>query len=154
MRDDRGYTLIEVVVALAILVAIMLSIFSFYVTGVKGFARESTTAYNQMKIRRALNDISREVRRSSSATVGPGSLVLEYSDDKKTEFSLSGDSIIMNYFEKNPSGVYMDMGTSTLIDGIKSFTSTIGTEVISIELESTANSEGQTYKRESKLTIR
>ena len=154
MRDDRGYTLIEVVVAIAILVAIMFSIFSFYVTGVKGFARESTTANNQMKIRRALNDISREVRRSSSATVGSGSLVLEYPDDKKTEFNLSGESIIMNYFEKNPGGVYISNGTSTLIDGIKSFTSTVGTDVISIELESTANSEGQTYKRESKLTIR
>src|SRR5690554_1420485 len=63
MKDNRGITLLELVIAIAILSIILLSIYSFYLVGIKSFTRETTTAVNQMSIRRASNDVAREIRR-------------------------------------------------------------------------------------------
>jgi len=64
MKDNRGITLIELVVAIAILSTILLSIYSFYIVGVKGYTRETTSAYNQMSVRKVLRDVEREIRRA------------------------------------------------------------------------------------------
>lgn len=156
MKDDKGFTLIEVVVAIAILAAVILSIMSFQVSGVKGFARESTTAINQTKVRRASNDIIRELRRASTSKINLGALELNYSDGKRTRifYDTSSESIIMSYSIKEPSGTYTDLYTSVLVEGISTFTYSITGKKVSIKIESNENSEGTTYKLETKITIR
>lgn len=156
MKDDKGFTLIELVVAIAILSVVILSIMSFQVSGVKGFARESTTAVNQTKVRRASNHIIRELRRASTAKVNLGALELDYSDGTRTRifYDTSSASIKMSYSIKEPSGVYTDLYTSVLVEGISTFTYSITGKKVSLKIESNENSEGITYKLETKITIR
>lgn len=71
MKDNKGVTLIELVVAIAILGTILASIYSFYLVGIKGFSRETTTATNQVSVRRASNDIAREIRRAVTISPDP-----------------------------------------------------------------------------------
>ncbi len=157
MKDDKGFTLIEVVVAIAILAAVILSIMSFQVSGVKGFARESTTAINQTKVRRASNDIIRELRRSSTTKVDIlGALELDYSDGKRIRifYDSPSESIKMTYYIKQPSGVYTVDYTSVLVEGISNFTYSVTGKKVSLKIESNENSEGNTYKLDAKITIR
>lgn len=154
MKDDKGFTLIEVVIAIGILAAIILSIMSFYVSGVKGFARETTTASNQTKVRRASNDISRELRRAYTVAKVSGNLVLDYSDGKRIIVFLEDTSIKMSHYTKEPSGSYTYNYTNILAKDIILFDVNVNAKNISFKIESSENSEGLTYELESKITIR
>lgn len=160
IENNRGMTLIELVVAIAILGVILLAIYSFMNTGVKGFAGETTTANNQAQVRRVSNNIGREIRRAESVavvTVGEGlnKLVLTYPPDGiKTEYRLEDNIIKADYYDVDDNYSY----TSELARGIKKFDIDVADEagiiLVEINIESVENARGKTYKLKTKITIR
>ena len=158
MRDNKGLTLIELVVAIAIISSIIMAISSFYISGVKGFARETTTASNQTEVRRVSNEIAREIRRASSVVnFSFGTIRLRYPDDKGIWYYLSENTLIADYglYTSDTSDTNMDTYyTSILSDRIGSFNVNIVGDNITITIESIENSEGETYKLVTELYLR
>lgn len=154
MRDNKGLTLIELVVAIAIISSIIMAISSFYISGVKGFARETTTASNQTEVRRVSNEIAREIRRASVVNFSFGTIRLRYPDDKGIWYYLSENTLIADYglytSETNMDTDY----TSILSDRIGSFNVNKVGDNITITIESIENSEGETYKLVTELYLR
>ncbi|NMB44638.1 MAG: prepilin-type N-terminal cleavage/methylation domain-containing protein [Clostridiales bacterium] len=159
IENNRGMTLIELVVAIAILGVILLAIYSFMNTGVKGFARETTTAKNQAQVRRVSNNIGREIRRAShiahiEETPGKRKLVLTYPDGNKTEYRLDDNIIKADYYDVDDNYSY----TSELARGINTFGVDVkddtGNILAEISIESVENARGKTYKLVTEITIR
>ena len=152
MKNDKGMTLIELVVGIAILGVILLAIYSFMISGVRGFARESTTANNQAQVRRVSNNIGREVRRASTVEDVSGKLVLTYPDGKKAEYSLVDNIIKAKYIDGASSY------TSDLASGIKTFDIDVaddaGIILVEVTIESVENAQGKTYELTTEITIR
>lgn len=145
MKDNRGITLIELVVVIAISVAILLSIYSFYTVGVRGFARETTTATNQVSIRRVSNEIARQIRRASDFDVtNPQNLILKYEDKDiaKIEyiFDSSTKTITAYYYKNDASGdSNISDHTSQLSNRISDFNVNVDEKKITMTIESIEN---------------
>ena len=154
MKDNRGMTLVEVVVAMALISIVLLSIYSFMGSGVKGFAREATTANNHAQVRRVSNNIGREVRRADSVTKDSDKLIIKYADQKKSEYRLEGNIIKVDYYNEDAGGNWVLDYTGDLASGIKTFNIDIVGEEIALEIESVENARGKTYRLETRLTIR
>ena len=155
MRDNKGLTLIELVVAIAIISSIIMAISSFYISGVKGFARETTTASNQTEVRRVSNEIAREIRRASSVVnFSFGTIRLRYPDDKGIWYYLSENTLIADYGLYTPENNMDTDYTSILSDRIGSFNVNKVGDNITITIESIENSEGETYKLVTELYLR
>lgn len=154
MKDNKGMTLIELVIGIAVTSSILLVIFTFYISGVKGFARESTTADNHSRVRRASNDLGRELRRASTVTESSGHLILIYEDGTKKDYYLDDSTINVNYYRENTPGNYVIDHTGILAVKIKKFMPTVSTGKLVFLIESLANAEGQTYQLETEIIIR
>lgn len=154
MKDNKGVTLLELVIAIAILSSIILVIVTFYISGVKAFARETTTANNQFKVRRVSNEIGRELRRANTVTESSGVLNLTYSDGSLTRYRLDITSLKADYYIVGPTGTLIHDHTGELAKGIKQFHITVLTDTITVLIESLENTEGNTYKLETEITIR
>lgn len=156
MRDNRGMTLIELVVAIAILSAVIFAITSFYVTGVKGFARESSTVNNQTEIRRLSNEIAKEIRKSAQVMFLPdGRLILVDPDDKIVVFRKGSDNTFFEgYGIKLPDGSPHIDYELTISKRVNVFNVGITGDKVTVTLESIENTEGETYKLETELYIR
>lgn len=157
MRDNRGMTLIELVVAIAILSVVIFAITTFYVTGVKGFARESSTANNQTEIKRLSNEIAKEIRRSKEVSFNPsdGKLTLVDPNDKTVFFHKeSGNTFFKGFGIKNADGTFSTDYELSISKRINVFDVTITGDKITVTLESIENSEGETYSLETELYIR
>ncbi len=167
MKDNRGMTLVELVVAIAILSAILLSIYSLYIVGVRGFARETSTAQNQVSIRRASNEIGRQIRRATSIIPDP-----TIDDVTKNEITLEdseGEILIYKYDSTNKCiGIKKYNSAYGLVyenpqwaERIKDFTVTTSSsnKQITVIIESIgsadmANSDNRNEKLETVITVR
>lgn len=154
MKNSKGMTLIELIIGIAILSSIILVISAFYISGVKGFARETTTADNQFRVRRLSNAVGREVRRASTATVSSGRLKLTYQDGTELEYRLEANKVISDYYVKNAMGTLVLDETIVLTQGIKRLDVTSLSDEVNITIESLENSDGITYKLNSTINIR
>jgi prepilin-type N-terminal cleavage/methylation domain-containing protein len=159
MKDNRGVTLIELVIAIAILTSIVFAITSFYVSGVKGFARETTTASNQTEVRRLSNQIAREIRRSKEVINYMGTqLVIVDSNNKVVTYYRGAN----NTFYAGYGEITYDAGTRTIgidytlciSEQIKEFDKVINGDQITLTIESIENSEGETYTLVTELNLR
>ncbi|HHU73927.1 MAG TPA: hypothetical protein GXZ28_04790 [Clostridiales bacterium] len=154
MKNNKGTTLIELVIVVGIITTIIAVIAAFYISGVKGFAREASTADNQFKVRRSSNDIGREIRRASNITINSGKLELEYTDGTKKVYRLEDQIIKVDLYIKDAMGGYSYNDTSELVKGIKTFDISMNTEQITMKIESLENTEGFTYQLVSEISIR
>lgn len=154
MKDNRGITLIELIVVIGLMASIIAAIAAFYVSGVKGYNREVSTADNQYRVRRASNDIEREIRRASNITVNSGKLELEYSDGTKNVYKLEDKVLKIDHYSKDETGAYIYSYTSELAQGIRTFDIVMNSDEITMTIESSENSEGVTYKLTTELSIR
>ncbi len=159
MKDNRGMTLIELVVAIAILTSIVLAITSFYVSGVKGFARETTTASNQTEVKRLSNEIARELRRSKEVVINPfNQLIIVDSNNNVVTYYRGAN----NTFYAGYGGIEYDAGTRIIgidytlciSEQIKEFDKVINGDQITLTIESIENSEGETYTLVTELNLR
>lgn len=170
-KDNRGVTLVELVVVIAILGAILASIYSFYLVGVKGYTRETTRAINQTSIRRASNEVSRQVRRASDVKVDVESIGLEelndtsplqlvFEDGRTIFYNMDGKSLKAYHYTPNPhieTGYSFDY-SRVISDRVSGFDVDLTHEAnsykITIIITSMENADGMSDKLESFITLR
>lgn len=152
MKDNKGMTLVELVVSIAIISVILLAIYSFLNTGVKGFARETTTANNQAQVRRISNNIGREIRRANSIAVEDDSKKLIITDPDGNIIEYTRDVTDNTIKAKHINGA--SSYTSNLASGIAKFTAIIVDDKVTVEIKSIENARGKTYELKTEITIR
>lgn len=158
MKDNRGITLIELVVVIAISSAILLTIYSFYITGVKGFARGTSTANNQVSVRRVSNEVAREIRKSSNVEI-PDSTTIILKDEvgnilAEIKYIGSNYAIEANYYTDDGAGGIAFSHNRKLAERIGFFEAKKDVDKTIVTIESIENSEGYTDKLETVITQR
>ena len=138
--NKKGITLIELIIAIGILSMVLALGYSLYLTGVRGFLRETTSVDNQFKVRHASTTIGRQIRRADTVTVDGGKLKLTYPNGSSLVYRLQGN-VIME-------------GTNKLVEGINTFTASITGNTIFLTIESKENSDDEAYELSSQITIR
>ena len=87
VNNNKGFTLIEIIVTLAIITLIFAMIIPLFVTGVDFFAKSNGMVMDQVNLRKTITDMSREIRDASSITIvsateiNLGNCVYEYLED-------------------------------------------------------------------------
>lgn len=158
MKDNRGISLIELVVAIAISGVILVTIYSFYVTGVRGFARGTSTATNQVSVRRVSNEVAREIRKASNVDI-PDSSTLILKDEignmmVEIKYLSSNNTIEADYYTEAGDGSMTFSHNRKLAERIGSFEAKKDSDKTNITIESIENSEGYTDKLETVITQR
>jgi prepilin-type N-terminal cleavage/methylation domain-containing protein len=138
--NKKGITLIELVIAVGLLSMVMAMGYSFYLMGVKGFLRESTSVDNQFQVRHASYTIGRQIRRADTVTIDIGKLKLTYPDGSSLVYQLQGDAIMG--------------GSYKLVEGINSFEVSKHGDTILLTIRSKDNSDDKAYEITSEITIR
>ena len=157
MKDNRGVTLIELVIAIAILTSIVFAITSFYVSGVKGFARETTTASNQTEVRRLSNQIAREIRRSEEVInyMGTQLVIVDSNNNVVTYYRGANNTFYAGYGDYDAGTRFIGIDyTLCISEQIKEFDKVINGDQITLTIESIENSEGETYTLVTELNLR
>ncbi len=163
MKDNnRGLTLIELVVGIALLATILLSIYSFYIVGIKGFARETTRATNQTSIRRASNEIARQVRRGQDiSTTDSASLQIVFSDNSQTIYTKNNENkLIASYYKHDSNSPDKE---TVLSDRVEEFNVLLNLEEnedysqvtqVSVTITSIKNADGHQEELVTLITLR
>jgi type II secretory pathway pseudopilin PulG len=138
--NKKGITLLELVIAIGILSMVVALCYSLYLTGVRGFLRESTSVNNQFNVRHASNAIGRQIRRAETATVNAGKLNITYPNGSSLVYRLQGDAIME--------------GSNKLVEGIDNFTVSKTGDTIFLTIRSEENSDDEAYELSSQITIR
>ena len=160
MRDNRGITLIELVVSIAIFGIILATIYSFYVTGVKGFARGTSTATNQVSVRRVSNEVAREIRKASNVEVPDSDsytiILRDEVGNMPAEIKYIGtdNTIKAYYYTEAADGSWVFSHNRKLAERIGFFEATTNSDKTIVTIESIGNSEGYTDKLETVITKR
>ncbi|QUH26660.1 prepilin-type N-terminal cleavage/methylation domain-containing protein [Serpentinicella alkaliphila] len=104
VKNNKGLTLLEMMIVLALLSIIMIVGYSIFSYSIKGYYTQTYNVNNQSNVRSAIRDITREIRRAdnSNINVSTGSI-----DIDGIVYSFSGDSLYRN--------------GSQVIKGIKAF---------------------------------
>ena len=118
-RSKRGFTLIEVLLALALVAAAAMLMYSFFGQGFSLYTRESESADEQASLRMVMSDITNIVRVTDTTKISVSNGVLTV--DNRT-YKLSGGKILRN-------------GTA-IASNISAFTVTKNTELLSIKIVS------------------
>lgn len=153
MKNNKGVTLIELVVVIGIMSSILLVISAFYISGVKGFTREASTADNQFHVRRASNEINRAVRMTNTAQNNAGKLRLTKADGTVTEYQLASNTLKADYYVLSGGTLTLDH-SSNIVPGIQTFSFTCAADKVTFTLTSIPNAEGDSYSLNSELNIR
>lgn len=69
IKNNRGFTIIELVVALAILAAIFSLVGPFFITGIQQFQESNSRVIDQANLRKIMASVSREVRDATELTI-------------------------------------------------------------------------------------
>ena len=126
-NTNRGFTLIEVLLALALVAAAAMLMYSFFGQGFSLYTRESESADEQASLRMVMSDITNIVRVTDKTKISVSSNVLTV--DNRT-YKLSGGKILRN-------------GTA-IASNISAFTVTMSTELLSIKVVSNKGSTIET----------
>ncbi len=140
LSNKKGVTLLELIIALAIMSIIMAVCFSVFSYGMKGYQRKTANVDSQIDVRYVLSYLNREIRRAEHVEVNTNILKLTDETGNITEYKLNGDEIIKN--------------ATTIVDGINTFMVTMNGDKIEIFIESVENSSGDSYELSSEITIR
>jgi prepilin-type N-terminal cleavage/methylation domain-containing protein len=84
MRNKRGFTLIEVLITLVLVVAVAALMYTFMGQGLSLYTHESRTAAEQDSLRQVLSDITNRVRLTDASEISVTDGVLTVGD---TEYS-------------------------------------------------------------------
>lgn len=100
MRKSKGFTLIEVVVVIAIIGIMFTGVFSIFDLGVKMFTKDQTQVANQETIRTVMTSIEKKIRKANHASQPlyeniDGCLVIRSSTRTDT-YCLTGGNITLN----------------------------------------------------------
>ena len=141
LKNNKGVTLLEVIITLVIIVTIFTLIGPLFFTGINFFADSNSMVMDQADLRKAMTDLSRELRDASEVTIVSttkmeiGDIVYEYSADTQE---------ITKYFT--------DTETTVVISDRVSQFEVVVTEDNVIEI--TVRAEGASSTIVTKVTVR
>ena len=136
IKNRKGFTLIELMIVLALLGVIITSAFSVFSFGFKSFNAQTDNIDNQSKVRHAINDISKEIRRISAPVITISGAEI---DVDGVVYKLQGSTLMKNGNE--------------LVSGIKSFNPSILDKKITLKLTSQAK-RGREFTLTSEIYVR
>lgn len=84
-RNRNGITLIELILAAAIVSVVAMAIYTIMVTGVRVYNKDVTYHTDQSALRQSMMKIEKEVRKASSATASATQVILNYSNPTATK---------------------------------------------------------------------
>lgn len=77
-KDRRGITLVELILALALMGIILVTTYNLLSVGLNSFEGQATSLDNQARARRAMRDISQEIRKAESVTIEDNFIELDH----------------------------------------------------------------------------
>lgn len=90
--NNKGLSLIELVIGLALIVMVTSAIYGAYMSGITTFSIESANARNQINVRQAISYISKELRKSSNVEVDGETLIIDGSEYELAEGVIKKDN--------------------------------------------------------------
>ena len=120
-QRKRGFTLLEVVITVALVSVTALLMFTFFGQGFNLYTKESDSADEQMNLRNVVSDITNKVRLTEPDNITCESGVLTVDTDT---YALLGDEIIRN--------------DTAIANGIAAFNVSIQSDILSIEVVNTS----------------
>lgn len=141
LKNNKGVTLLEIIITLVIIVTIFTLIGPLFFTGINFFADSNSMVMDQANLRKAMTDLSRELRDASEVIIisttkmEVGDIVYEYSSDTQQ---------ITKYFP--------DTETTVVISERVSQFEVVVTEDNVIEI--TVRAEGASSTIVTKVTVR
>lgn len=89
LKNNKGFTLLEVLITFVILVLVFALIGPLFLTGLDFFGKSNNMVMDQANLRRIMTDMSREIRDATTVTVESGSKIIignvtyEYLEDTR-----------------------------------------------------------------------
>ena len=106
MKNKKGFTLLELVVAMTIISVVITMVWGLMIFGNKVYNKESDDYDVQTSVRHAMDEISHLVSTSKAAFAVPDSSFL---DDEWNYLALSGDQTrVVNYVWDNSSKSHVE----------------------------------------------
>lgn len=145
-KNQRGFTLLELIMALGILSMVLISVFSFYGTGIKAHRRLNNQFHVQQNIRQAILWLSTSIKQARFAdiiskeeiqiTTGNGEIIRFYLRDgvlyrwknngvnpiaqlKALEFTKARDNTIIVFLSGEAEGYYFEITTKGIPIGMR-----------------------------------
>lgn len=120
-NNNRGITLLETIIAAALVSVVMLLMYAFFGQGFKLYTMESESADEQMNLRQVLSEITNNARLTDPEAITYTSGVLTIDDDA---YMLYEDKIIRN--------------ETAIASGISAFNISITNGILSVEVINTS----------------
>ena len=113
-HEQKGMTLIELVIGLGLMSMVLAVLYAVFFTGLKSIDRQMENANNQATARQTLSYIGREIRRADNIEV--------YGDNKGLVVEYGGSEIEYEFNHLNNILYRVKNGTKNpMIEGIKDF---------------------------------
>lgn len=113
-HEQKGMTLIELVIGLGLMSMVLAVLYAVFFTGLKSIDRQMENANNQATARQTLSYIGREIRRADNIEV--------YGDNKGLVVEYGGSEIEYEFNRLNNILYRVKNGTKNpMIEGIKDF---------------------------------
>lgn len=125
LKDERGITLVELLIALAILLILLAIGYNFFSVGLKSFSGQREQVDNQMKARQVLREISAELRKGD-----PNEILIH------PPHSLQIGEEVSYTFEEDSHTLFKNK--KVFVTGIKSFSAEKDEGRISLEITTLA----------------
>jgi len=136
IKNRKGFTLVELMIVLALLGVVIMIGFSVFSFGFKNFNAQADNIDNQSKVRHAISDISKEIRKSDA-----------------TDITISGGTINVGGEVYTLQGSNLLKNGNELDSGIKSFNPSKEGNKITLEITSQAN-RGSEFTLTSEIYVR
>lgn len=145
IKNRKGFTLVELMIVLALLGVVIMMGFSVLSFGYKSFNAQADNIDNQSNVRHAISDISKEIRRNSADITIPGGA--------KSGDVISGDTIKIDGIQYTLKENSLLKNTNELVSGIESFKTSIEVNKITLKITSQAK-RGREFTLTSEIYVR
>lgn len=125
MKRVRGFTLIEILVALALVAVVGALMFSFFGQGLRLYTMETESAQEQANMRLVLSDITNRVRLADPSSITYTNGVLNIGSTSY-KFDSAHQRVLRN--------------GSSLVTGVSAFSVSLSAQLLDISVTSTAGS--------------
>lgn len=121
MKRNKGFTLVEVIVVVALVAAVSVIMYAFFGQGLKLYTFESDSFDKQTNLREVMSDITNNARLTAPAQISCGTGTLTVGS---YTYAINGSKITRN--------------GSVIASGISSFTVSINSNMLGITVVNTA----------------
>jgi len=139
IKNRKGFTLVELMIVLALLGVVIMIGFSVFSFGFKNFNAQADNIDNQSKVRHAISDISKEIRKADPTkkiTIVGGIVNI---DEGRVIYELQGSNLLKNKNE--------------LVPEIEEFNPSIVGDKVTLEITSQAK-RGHEFTLTSEIYVR